>query len=290
MSPDPEFTPFMEANRARWDESVPIHVASEGYDLEGFLRGEKSLYPLEIEEVGDVSGKSLLHLQCHFGMDTLNWARLGARVTGLDYSAPAVEAARDLAARIGVTDARFVQSDLYDAHEALSEQFDVVYTGIGALNWLPDIRGWARVAAGFVRPGGFLYLYEAHPMWATLDDERADEALVVTYPYFEVAKPNEWTSEQSYVDGPPLTNQRTFEWNHGLGEVVTSLIEAGLRIEFLHEHRTIAWQGLPSMAAENAVPPGSMHRRREHWQLPEAQRDLVPLMYSLRASKPEARA
>ncbi|MDA0270494.1 MAG: class I SAM-dependent methyltransferase [Chloroflexi bacterium] len=286
MPVDPSQQPYLDANLARWDESVPIHVASQGYDLEGFLRGEKSLYPLEIEEVGDVAGKTLLHLQCHFGMDTLNWARLGARVTGLDCSPAAVEAARDLAARIGVTDARFVQSDVYDAASVIDEQFDVVYTGIGAFNWLPDIRAWARVAAGFVRAGGFLYVYEAHPMWATLDDERTDQALVVTYPYFETAKPNEWTSPQSYVDGPPLTNQRTFEWNHGLGEVVTAMIDAGLRIEFVHEHRAQAWQGLPWMEAENAIPAGSMHRRREHWRLPEHQRDLVPLMYSIRASKP----
>lgn len=290
MSPDPEFTPFMEANRARWDESVPIHVASEGYDLDGFLRGEKSLYPLEIEEVGDVAGKTLLHLQCHFGMDTLNWARLGARVTGLDYSAPAVEAARDLAARIGIADARFVESNIYDAHEALSEQFDVVYTGIGALSWLPDIRGWARVAAGFVKPGGFLYLYEGHPVLWALDNERTDGALMVGYPYFEVRAPIAYESANTYVDGPPLQNQQGFEWNHGLGEIVTALIDAGLQLEFLHEHREIAWQALPWMTGENAVPEGSLHRRREQWRLPEAQRDLVPLMYSLKASRPEARA
>jgi SAM-dependent methyltransferase len=286
MPVDPSQQPYLDANLARWDESVPIHVASQGYDLEGFIRGEKSLYPVEIEEVGDVSGKTLLHLQCHFGMDTLNWARLGARVTGLDFSPAAVEAARDLAARIGVTDARFVQSDVYDATSVIEEQFDVVYTGIGALNWLPDIRVWAHVAAGFVRPGGFLYLYEAHPMWATLDDERTDQALVVTYPYFETPKPNEWVGAESYVDGPPLTNQRTFEWTHGLGEVVTAMIDAGLRIEFVHEHRAMAWQGLPWMEGEESVPEGSRHRRREHWRLPEHQRDLVPLMYSVRATKP----
>src|SRR5439155_27176335 len=128
------------------------------------LRGEKTLYAVEMEEVGDVAGKSLLHLQCHFGMDTLNWARLGARVTGLDFSAAGVEQARALAERIGVHDATFVQSNVYDARASLDSEFDVVYTGIGALNWLPDIRGWAEVAASVVKPGGFLYLYEADPM------------------------------------------------------------------------------------------------------------------------------
>jgi 2-polyprenyl-3-methyl-5-hydroxy-6-metoxy-1,4-benzoquinol methylase len=143
---DNDNTRFYDTNQARWDESVAIHVASEGYDMEGFLRGEKSLYPIETEEVGDVSGKTLLHLQCHFGMDTLNWARLGATVTGLDFSPPAVEQARALAAQIGIADATFVHSNLYDAREAVTGQFDVVYTGIGALCWLHDIREWATWA------------------------------------------------------------------------------------------------------------------------------------------------
>ncbi|GMU41500.1 MAG: methyltransferase [Chloroflexota bacterium] len=286
MAVDPEQQPYLDANRARWDESVPIHVASQGYDLAGFLAGEKSLYATETEEVGDVTGKALLHLQCHFGMDTLSWARLGARVTGIDFSGPAVEAARDLASRIGVADARFLQSDVYEAPRVLDERFDVVYTGIGALNWLPDIRGWARVAAGFVRPGGFLYLYEAHPMLWALENERTDGALVVGYPYFEVPAPIAYESDQTYVDGPRLKNQAGYEWNHGLGEIVTAIIEAGLRIEFVHEHRELAWRALPQMQAYNHVPEGSMHLRREAWRLPEHQRDLVPLMYSIRASRP----
>jgi SAM-dependent methyltransferase len=283
MTADENRTKYFAANRARWDESVPVHVASRGYDMEGYLRGEKSLYPTETEEVGDVRGKTLLHLQCHFGMDTLNWARLGARVTGLDFSAAAVEQARELAARIGIADSTFVQSDLYEAHSAIAETFDVVYTGIGALNWLPDIRGWARVAAGFVRPGGFLYLYEGHPMLWALDDERSDGELVVRYPYFERSAPNEWTTPNTYVDGPSLVNQKTYEWNHGLGEIVTAIIEAGLRIEFVHEHREVAWQALPWMTPAGDAPEGSRHAARVAWRLPEKQRDLLPLMYSIKA-------
>ena len=281
-------TTAYEANRARWDESVAIHVASEGYDLEGFLRGEKSLYEVEMREVGDVRGKRLLHLQCHFGMDTLNWARLGATVTGLDFSGPAIEQARKLAAEIGVTDATFVQSDLYAAREAISGQFDVVYTGIGALCWLHDIREWARIAAHFVAPGGFLYVYEGHPVLWALEYERDDQLLVLGEPYFERAKASEYDGEYTYVDGPALKNTKTYEWNHGLGEIVTALIEAGLRLEFLHEHREVAWQALPWMVSDDAEasPETSRHQRRSAWRLPEAQRDACPLMYSLKASKP----
>jgi SAM-dependent methyltransferase len=287
--PADDQTRFYDANRARWDESVPIHVASRGYDMDGFLRGEKSLYQLEMDEVGDVSGKSLLHLQCHFGMDTLNWARLGATVTGLDFSGPAVEQARELAKQIGIEDATFVQANVYDAREALrGQQFDIVYTGIGALCWLHDIREWARIVADRLRPGGFLYVYEGHPVLWALDYERDDRLLVLSEPYFELERPSEYEGEYSYVDGPPLKNTRNYEWNHGLGEIVTALISAGLQLEFLHEHREVAWQALPWMVSDQAQVPAdeSRHQRRSAWRLPEEQRELCPLMYSLKASKP----
>lgn len=287
MPRNSEHEAYYEANRANWDDRVPVHVASRGYDMEGFLRGEKTLYAVEMDEVGDVQGKTLLHLQCHFGMDTLNWARLGALVTGLDFSEPAIEQARSLAREVGV-EARFVQANVYDAAEAVGGQFDVVYTGIGALCWLPDIRGWAEVAAQLVNPGGFLYVYEGHPVLWSLDDEREDGALVVRHPYFERREPLPWDSDVTYVDGPPIANTRTYEWNHGLGEIVTAVVEAGLRIDYVHEHRAVAWRALPSMEPEapGAVVEGAAHQRRTQWRLPEAQRDLVPLMYSLKATKP----
>jgi len=278
---------FYEANRARWDESVPIHVASEGYDVDGFLKGEKSLYAVEVEEVGDVRGKSLLHLQCHFGVDTLNWARLGATVTGLDFSEPAVAQARKLAEQIGADGATFVQSDVYAAREAVQGHFDVVYTGIGALCWLHDIREWAKIVAHFLAPGGFVYVYEGHPVLWALDDAREDGQLVLTEPYFERAEPSEYEGEYTYVDGPPLKNTRDYEWNHGIGEIVTALIDAGLRLEFLHEHREVAWQALPWMTPQDGARQGvAAHQRRTSWALPDAQRDNCPLMYSLKAVKP----
>ncbi|MDQ3793524.1 MAG: class I SAM-dependent methyltransferase, partial [Actinomycetota bacterium] len=148
---------YLEANRANWDERVPIHAEGELYDVASFKEGQERLRPFELVEVGDVSGKDFIHLQCHFGIDTLSWARRGARVVGLDFSAPAVERARELAAELGL-DAKFVQSDVYEAVGSLGgRDFDVVYTGLGALNWLPDIRRWAGVVAELVRPGGYLY-------------------------------------------------------------------------------------------------------------------------------------
>ena len=285
----PDNSKFYDANHARWDESVAIHVASKGYDLEGFLRGEKSLYPVEMDEVGDVTGKTLLHLQCHFGMDTLNWARLGATVTGLDFSQPAIEQARALAQQVGIEDATFVQSDLYAAHSALDGRFDIVYTGIGALCWLHDIRGWARVVAGFLKPGGFLFLYEGHPMLWALDMDRTDGQLIVTHRYFETVAPEEFDGEYTYTDGPPLKNTLDYQWNHGLGEIVTALIEAGLRLDYVHEHREMAWQAFPFMVSTDEsteTAEDSRYTRRAAWRLPPDQRDHVPLMYSLKATLP----
>ncbi|MEX1022613.1 MAG: class I SAM-dependent methyltransferase [Dehalococcoidia bacterium] len=302
MPRDSAQDPYFDGNRAWWDSVVPIHEASQGYDREGFLRGEKALCPVELEELGPlVAGKTLLHLQCHFGMDTLNWARLGATVTGLDFSEPAVEAARRLSADSGIP-GRFVPSNVYDAPQALDERFDIVYTGIGVLCWLPDVRGWARVAAHFVKPGGTFYIYEAHPMLWSLDDldvgrDSGDEGgagggreLRVTTPYFETANPHLFEGDTTYVDGPKLEMTTTYEWNHGLGEIATALIEAGLRIEFIHEHREIPWKALPWMepVGGEQEATGARYQGDRLWRLPVDQADLVPLMYSIRATKPSA--
>ena len=171
---------WFEVNREMWDERVPIHVASELYDVEAFVAGRSSLRPFELAELPDVRGRTLVHPQCHFGEDTLSWARLGARVTGLDFSGPAVEAARELAARCEL-EAEFVEANVYDAAEALGgRRFDIVYTGLGALNWLPDVERWARVMASLVAPGGCLYLAEFHPFSHVF----GDDDFTVEYPYF----------------------------------------------------------------------------------------------------------
>lgn len=288
MTEDAKRDLYYETNRRWWDGVVPIHEASRGYDREGFLRGEKPLCPVELAELGPrVAGKSLLHLQCHFGMDTLAWARLGARVTGLDFSEPAIEAARRLSADSGIP-GRFVHANVYDAAQVLGETFDIVYTGIGALCWLPDVAGWARVAAACVAPGGALYLYESHPvLWAL--GERDDGVLALEQPYFERPEPDLWEGDTTYTDGPKVPFRRNYGWNHGLGEIVNALIAAGLRLEFVHEHREVAWRALPSLLPVGAdAAPGADGRYQSNrmWRLPDAQRDLAPLMYSLLACKP----
>jgi 2-polyprenyl-3-methyl-5-hydroxy-6-metoxy-1,4-benzoquinol methylase len=237
---------WLAVNRALWDERVPIHVASVFYDVEGFLAGGSTLRSFELQEVGDVEGLTLLHPQCHFGLDTLSWARRGARVTGLDFSSPAITAARKLAADASL-EAEFVESDVYSALEALGgRRFDLVYTGLGALNWLPDIERWARVMAALVAPGGRFYL----------------------------AEPLEWEQSGTYADLDAQTvRNRSIEWNHGLGAVVSALISAGLRLEFLHEHDHTLFARWPFLERAAGGP----------YRLPESMPSL-PLMYSLLAS------
>ena len=190
----------MEVNRLQWDERAPLHVASEFYDVDSFRAGKSTLESVEVEEVGDVTGRDLLHLQCHFGLDTLSWARRGAHVTGLDFSEPAVEAARLLAQNEGV-DAEFVCANVYDAVEALhGRTYDVVYTGIGALCWLPDIDRWAATGAALVRPGGFLYLFEDHPFSGVLGNGDRFTDLRFKYAYDTAAnRPMRWEGPGSYA-------------------------------------------------------------------------------------------
>jgi SAM-dependent methyltransferase len=261
---------WLETNRANWDERVPIHVSGEFYAVDSFKAGQERLRPFEIEEVGDVSGKDLLHLQCHFGIDTLSWARRGAKVVGLDFSAPAIEEARKLATELDL-DAEFVEANVYDAAQALDGRtFDVVYTGLGALNWLPDIECWAGVAASLVWPGGFLYVSEFHPFsWVF-----GDEDLSVTYDYFQ-KNPFIWDEPGTYADLDAETvHNRTYEWNHTLGDVVSAVISADLTLEFLHEHDHTLFPRWPFLEKTGFDP----------YRMPEG-RPRLPLMYSLRARK-----
>lgn len=259
-------------NRAWWDERVPLHLTSDFYDLDEFLAEPDVLRAFETAEVGDVTGAHLLHLQCHIGLDTLSWAHRGATVTGLDFSAPAVDAATALAAQLDLP-ARFVTADVYDAADILAgETFDVVYTGIGALNWLPDITRWAGVVARLLAPGGFLYLAETHPVQDVLDD---DSGSTFDLDYFD-AGPIVWEEEGSYADPDADTDANvTVEYHHTLGEIVSAVIEAGLRLEFLHEHDCT-----PSQRFDTLVR-GDDGLYRFPAGIPR-----VPLLFSLRATKP----
>jgi len=231
---------YKDLNQASWDERVPAHVASPDYQVGRFAADPEFLSEVvrfDLPRLGDVNGLRGVHLQCHIGTDTVSLARLGASMTGLDFSAPAVAAAQELAAAAGA-DTRFVQGDVYAAPDLLGRgQFELVYTGIGALCWLPDIRRWAEVVAALLAPGGRLFIREGHPMLWALADERDDGLLVVDYPYFERPEPMVFDSDSTYATTEAtFANTTTHEWNHGLAEIITALMDAGLDLTALAEH------------------------------------------------------
>jgi 2-polyprenyl-3-methyl-5-hydroxy-6-metoxy-1,4-benzoquinol methylase len=266
---------YRQANLQNWESRVPVHLAADSADVLALLQDPTALSTVVAHDaavLGDLTGQRVVHLQCHVGTDTLSLARLGAQITGLDFAPSAIEAARELCEHAGVA-ARFVVSDVYDAGVALDgERFDLVYTGIGSLCWLPDIVCWARVVSALLEPGGRLFVRELHPVLYTLDDERDDELLVVRYPYFNTAEPQFVNSPTSNYRPAELAAPQRYVWNHGLGEVVTALIDAGLRITALVEHDEAEWHALPWMVptadGRYGLPPG---------------RERVPLMYTITA-------
>jgi SAM-dependent methyltransferase len=266
------------ANQQLWDAWTAVHAQGAFYDLAGFRQGGVRLRDEEIEAVGDVRGRTLLHLQCHFGIDTLSWARLGARVTGVDFSPAAIRLARELAADIGIEDARFIESNVYELPDLLEGEFDVVYTSRGVLGWLPDIRAWARVVAHFLAPGGTFFITEAHPVFNAFQDEGvAPGELRLIYPYWEHRDPLVFDVKGSYADpDADFGEQKLHGWDHGLGEIVTALIDAGLRIESLEEHPFLYWAADFLVESE----PGS-----DRFVLPPGPGEL-PLSFSLRATRP----
>ncbi|HEY7874104.1 MAG TPA: class I SAM-dependent methyltransferase [Actinomycetota bacterium] len=263
----------MAANRALWDEWTTIHETSEFYDLESFKAGGVRLRDYELDEVGDVTGKSLLHLQCHFGIDTLSWARLGARPTGVDYSERAIALATSLASELAL-DARFIQSNVYDLPRVLDDRFEVVYTSRGVIGWLPDLARWADVIAHFLVPGGFFYITEGHPMLWVFDDAEDVTELEIKYPYFPRPEPLAFPTQGSYADPSAHVEQPVeYSWVHSMGEIVSALAAAGLRIDFLHELPFVEW------------PVPFLEQRDDgRWWLPDDVQGEVPLFFSLKAT------
>jgi SAM-dependent methyltransferase len=263
----------LAANRANWDERTGIHRQSRFYDVDGWLRDGRGPPARETEVLGDVNGLSLLHLECHFGMDTLSWARAGARVTGLDFSEPAISAARDLAHRAGLADrAMFVCADVLDAVNALNgDVFDVVYVSLGAIPWLPRVDQWASQVGALVAPGGRFYLHDSHPVASALAD-----GLTFEHSYFEEDEPFVYEAETTYTDGATtLTNQRIYQWNHGIGETVTALIRHGLQLDWLVEHDWTSFARFPWL----------IETGEQQWVLPP-DRPRVPLSFSILAHRP----
>ncbi|SFW91627.1 class I SAM-dependent methyltransferase [Amycolatopsis australiensis] len=271
-------TDSFEVNKANWDERAVLHAASPGYGFPDFAADPAYLSAVvrfDRPRLGDIAGLRAVHLQCHIGTDTVSLARLGASVTGLDFSGAALAQARRLAAVAGV-EIDFREANVHDAVEVLGAgRFDLVYTGIGALCWLPSAARWASVVAGLLRPGGRLFIREGHPMLGTLD-ETTDPA-VPRYPYFEHAEPLVFDEPGSYVevDGE-LTHTVTHEWAHSLGEIITALLDNGLTLTGFTEHDSVPWNALPGQMAPDEAG--------EEWRLKESPQRLAA-SYTLQAVK-----
>ena len=263
----------VEANRRLWDERVGPHVGSDFYDVDAFRAGRNSLDLVELEGVGEVSGQSLLHLQCHFGLDTLSWARCGARVVGVDFSLKAVEQARELAVELAL-DARFVCCEVGRALEHLGgETFDVVFTSYGAISWLPDLAAWARVIAGALKSGGRFFVADSHPTLWMFDDAPNVDAVCYRYSYFDrealrTEERGSYACPEAEIGGP------SYSWQHTFEEIVSALLDAGLQITSLREYPYLSFQWFPFM----------VRGADGYWRMPAGSPDL-PLMFSITAEK-----
>jgi 2-polyprenyl-3-methyl-5-hydroxy-6-metoxy-1,4-benzoquinol methylase len=243
---------YLTVNKANWDERAPAHAVSSGYEVDRFVSDPTFLSKVvqfDLPRLPDLSGLRGVHLQCHIGTDTLSLARLGARMSGLDFSSASIAEARKLAERTN-TPIDYHVSNVYDAVEVLgAHAYDLVFTGIGALGWLPDIRRWANVVSGLLKPGGRLFIREGHPMLWTLDDE-ADPAWP-RYPYFEHEQPLVFDYDGTYVPTDhKFAATKTHSWNHGMAEIITALMDAGLRLTQFVEHNSVPWNALPGQMSQ----------------------------------------
>jgi SAM-dependent methyltransferase len=267
-----------EINRANWDERAPAHAASPDYAVDRFLTEPdfiSDVVRFDLPLLGDIAGLDGVHLQCHIGTDTVSLARLGAHMTGLDFSPASVAQARRLTAATG-QEIEFVEAEVYDAPRVLGrERFDFVFTGIGALCWLPKIRRWAEVVAELLRPGGWLFIREGHPMlWAL--DESVGGSLVVEFPYFEREEPVVFDGGGTYVETDVVFEHTvSHSWNHGLAEIITALQEVGMRLTTLVEHDSVPWEALPGLMERTDADEWRLADRP--WRLPHS--------YTLRAIK-----
>ncbi len=268
---------MMQTNEANWDARTQVHVASKFYGLDGTMDAFDWFTEFEWEDLGELNGRDVLHLQCHLGTETIAFARKGAHTVGLDFSSEAITQAKRIAEKAGV-EVEYVKSNVYDAVEVLGGgRFDVVYTGKGALDHLPDMNRWAALVAELLRPGGHLYLVEFHPMLNALGPEpqEAGKGLLLRHDYLEGRGADENDVAYTYTDGPALRGETvSYQWVHSLGEVISVLADAGLRITKLRETELLPWR-----CWERMIPAGN-----GWWRLPDAE-PRVPLLYALRANK-----
>jgi SAM-dependent methyltransferase len=273
----------LELNRRHWDEATRIHTRANVYGVEDFKAGQCRLHRVEVEEVGDVRDKRLLHLQCHFGIDTLSWARRGARVTGVDFSAEAIAFARELAGETGLS-AEFVCSDLYALPSALPAErsYDIVYASYGVLNWLPELSAWGRLIARYLRPGGFFYIVEAHPtarIFPMDEDMPKARSFRPFFPYFHDPAGIRWPPSSDYADEQAKHEIGAHEWQHSMSDILNALIGAGLTLEWLHEFPFCSWK-----VVAGCEPVERFSAAHEYFARP-ASEPALPLMFSLRARR-----
>lgn len=268
MNDQTRLNDVFESNKKAWDKKTPYHLKSELYDLEGFKKGKSSLNFIELEEVGNVKDKTMLHLQCHFGQDSLSWARLGAKVTGIDFSDEAIKAAKSLNDELKLH-SEFICTNIYDIEEHLNEKFDIVYTSYGTIGWLPDLKEWGRLIARYLKPGGFFYIVDFHTVLWMFDEEFKK----LKYSYFNIGEIAEEV-EGTYADKKAPLKQIQYGWNHPLSEIISSLIENDLEIEFLHEFPFSVYNVFP-----NTV------KGKDGWWRIKGMEDIIPMMFSIKAKK-----
>ncbi|SEQ08215.1 Methyltransferase domain-containing protein [Hyunsoonleella jejuensis] len=259
---------FFETNKATWNTKVKVHAKSEMYDIEAFKNGKSSLMLYELKALGDVSGKSLLHLQCHFGQDTLSWSRLGAKCTGVDLSDEGIKLAKQLNAELNL-DAEFVCCNVLDTSEFVKDEFDIVFTSYGVIGWLPDLKPWGQMISERLKQGGTFFMAEFHPIVWMFD--YLEEKPIMTYGYMQDDVIYE-EYEGTYANENSKMISKEYAWNHGLGEVVTALTEAGLHIEYLKEYDESPYDVLPDLIKTDA----GMYVTKDK---------LYPLIFTLKAMK-----
>lgn len=259
---------YFEANKQLWNQRTVVHKDSSFYNLEGFKKGETVLTPIELSELGDVNGKSLLHLQCHFGMDSLDWARKGAKVTGIDLSDTAIGEAKKLNNELGLN-ADFVCCNVLDTSAQVKEEFDIVFTSYGVIGWLPDLQPWAKVVAEKLKPGGLFYMAEFHPVVWMFDNDFT--RIEYAYENREVIVTE---NEGTYTDRQADIKGKEYSWNHSISEVLNALIGAGLRLTMFNEYMYS-----PYPCFRNVT---EFEKSKWHIQGLEGK---IPMVYSLKAEK-----
>jgi len=252
--------PYFQANQALWDAKTDVHAASDFYQMDAFKKGATSLKTIELTELGDVKGKSMLHLQCHFGQDSISWARQGASVTGIDLSPKSIALATELA-NVEQADARFICANVYDTRKHVAEQFDIVFTSYGTIIWLPDLDKWAKVVADSLNTGGIFYMADFHPTMMMFDDD-----LEIGYKYFPHEEPYKEVEEGTYADTTAHIAKTEYFWSHSLSETINALLKQGLTLELFNEYDYSPYDCLPGMkeVSEGKWVLGNFKERLPH--------------------------